>query len=188
MNDLAAIGKAGALLAADAIKASSLREHLPAPRFKYELVCVGADGVERWREDFSNLVTTAGKNDLLTQYLKGSAYTAAWFVGLIDASGYSAVAAGDTASSHAGWTESTAYSNANRPTLTLGTAASGSIDNSASKAQFNINATATLKGAFTITNNTKGGTTGTLYSAGTFAADRSVINGDTLNVQVTLSV
>lgn len=158
-----------------------------APKFKYTIECLAPDGSVRWVEEFENLVTTVGKNDLLTQYFKGSTYTAAWYVGLIDSAAYTGVAAGDTSASHGGWTEAVPYSNGVRPTLTLGTAGSGSIDNSASKASYTINATATLKGAFTITNSTKSGGTGILYSAGTFAADRGVISGDTLNVQVTLS-
>lgn len=166
----------------------ALAEHCPAPRFLYEIECVGADGRVKWRESFSNTVVTSGKNDLLTNYFKGSSYTAAFYVGLVDNASFSAIAAADTMASHAGWLESTAYSNANRPTLTLGSASAGSIDNSASKASFSINATATINGAFTTTNNTKGGTTGTLYSAGSFGSTRSVLNGDTLNVQVTLTV
>jgi len=142
----------------------------------------------RWADGFGNLVVTGGKNDLLTNYFKGSSYTAAFYVGLVDNASFSAIAAGDTMASHSGWIESTAYSNANRPTLTLGTASAGSIDNSAAKASFSINATATINGAFCTTNNTKGGTSGTLYSAGSFGSTRSVINGDTLNVQVTLTV
>lgn len=141
----------------------------------------------KWADGFSNLVTTAGGNDLLTQYFKGSSYTAAWYVGLIDNAGFTAVAAGDTSSSHSGWSEAVPYSNGTRPALTLGTAGSKSIDNSASKASYSINATATINGAFTITNSTKSGTTGTLYSAGSFGSTRTVNNGDTLNVQVTLT-
>jgi hypothetical protein len=170
------------------VAGNALEERIEAPHFIYEIECVAPDGTVRWRETFRNLVTTAGKNDLLTQYFKGAAYTAAWFVGLVDNAAFSAIAAGDTSASHAGWAESTAYSNATRPALTLGTASAGSIDNSASKASFTINATAAINGAFTITNSTKGGSTGTLYSAGSFGAVRNVINGDTLNVQVTLSV
>lgn len=176
-----------ALAAANVLAVNGVNEHNEAPHFLYEVECLAPDGSVRWRETFRNLVTTAGKNDLLTQYFKGSAYTAAWFVGLVDNAGFTAIAAADTAASHAGWTESTAYSNATRPALTLGTAASASIDNSASKASYTINATATINGAFTITVSTKGGTTGTLYSAGSFGAPRSVISGDTLNVQVTLT-
>jgi hypothetical protein len=96
-------------------------------------------------------------------------------------------AAGDTAASHAGWTEITPYSNANRPTATFGTATTADpsvIDNSGSPAQFDIDDTATIGGAFLISDNTKGGTTGVLFSASDFAApgDRSVASGDTLNI------
>ncbi|MEP7313731.1 MAG: hypothetical protein ABI859_14185, partial [Pseudomonadota bacterium] len=183
--------KAGALSAAgmaeDALGAgrellATVAEQIHAPRFRYDVECVGADGQVKWRESFLNLVTTVGKNDILTQYFKGSAYTAAWYVGLIDNASFSAVAAGDTMASHSGWIEAVPYSNATRPALTLGTAASGSIDNSASKASYTINATATINGAFCNTVSTKSGTTGTLYSAGSFGATRSVISGDTLNV------
>jgi hypothetical protein len=153
----------------------------------YKIECFDKDGNLKWVEDIHNIVVTVGLNDILDKYFKGSAYTAAWFVGLVSAAGFTAYAAGDTMASHGGWTESTAYSNANRPTLTLGTPSGGSVDNSASKAVFNINATATIKGAFIVTNSTKGGTTGTLYGEASFAADRSVVNGDTLNVTVTLT-
>lgn len=176
-----------ALAIASIVGHGGIAEQVEAPYLTYEIECLAPDGSVRWKETFRNLVTTAGKNDLLTQYFKGSAYTAAWFVGLIDNAGFSAIAAGDTAASHSGWTESTAYSNGTRPSLTLGTASAASIDNSASKASYSINATATINGAFTITNSTKGGTSGTLYSAGSFGAARSVISGDTLNVQVTLT-
>lgn len=138
----------------------------------------------RWVEEFDNLVVTEGLNDSLDKHLKGSAYTAAWYVGLT--AGSPSFAAGDVMSSHAGWTESTAYSNATRPALTLGTVSGGSVDNSASKAVFNINGTATIGGAFVVANSTKGGTTGTLYGGGAFTGgNRSVVSGDTLNVTIT---
>ncbi len=141
---------------------------------------------EKWTDEIQNLVTTAGKNDLLDKYLSGSGYTATWFLGLVDNSGFSAYAAGDTAASHAGWTESTAYSNANRPTPSFGSASAGSKATTATA--FNINATATINGCFLISNNTKGGTTGILYSAGSFSGgNRAVANGDTLNVTYTAS-
>lgn len=152
----------------------------------YKIECVGADGEVKWIDEFDNLVVNAGLNDVLDKYLKGSAYTAAFYVGLTAAT--PTFAAADTMASHAGWTESAAYSQANRPTLTLGAVASQSVDNSASKAQFSINATATIGGAFVTTNNTKSGSTGTLYGGGAFAeGNRSVVSGDTLNVTVTLS-
>lgn len=149
----------------------------------YNVECVGPDGQVKWVEEVDNLVVTEGLNDSLDKHLKGSSYTAAWYVGLTTSS--DTFAAGDTMSSHSGWTESTAYSNATRPALTLGTVSAGSVDNSASKAVFNINATATIGGAFVCSNSTKSGTTGILYGGAAFTADRSVANGDTLNVTVT---
>jgi hypothetical protein len=152
----------------------------------YKIECVGADGRVKWVAEFHNLVTTVGLNDLLDKYFKGSTYTAAWYVGLT--AGSPSFAAGDTMASHGGWTEGTAYSQATRPAITLGTPAAGSVSNSASKAVFSINGTATIGGCFLNTVNTISGSTGTLYGGGAFAeGNRSVVNGDTLNVQVTLS-
>lgn len=150
----------------------------------YEFECIGADGQVKWRETVSNLVVNVGLDDLLDKYLKGSSYTAAFYVGLKNTG---TIAAADTMGSHGGWTENTTYSNANRPTLTLGTVSSQSVNNSASKAAFSINGTTTIYGAFVTTNNTKGGTTGTLYGAADFGASRAVVNGDTLNVTITLT-
>ncbi len=150
----------------------------------YRFECFGADGALKWVEEVDNLVVDAGLNDVLDKYFKGSAYTAAWYVGL---KGTGSVAAADTMASHAGWSEVTAYSESVRQTLTLGSVASKSVSNSASKAVFSINGTATVAGAFLSTDDTKGGTTGTLYGAVDFSASRSVINGDTLNVTVTLT-
>ena len=150
----------------------------------YIVECIGPDGKLKWTDEFDNLVTNEGLNDNLDKYLKGSTYTAAFYVGLTD--GTPTVNAADTMSSHAGWTEVTDYSESTREALVLGTVASQSVDNSASKASYSINATATVGGAFITTVSTKGGTTGVLYGVGAFSGgDKSVDNGDTLNVTVT---
>ncbi|MGC8518484.1 MAG: hypothetical protein ACP5P4_08130 [Steroidobacteraceae bacterium] len=141
-----------------------------------------------WDGAFLNLVPTGGADDILTQYFAGSAYTAAWYMGLVDGSTTPTFAATDTMASHSGWTENTAYSNAARPTLGFGTAASRSIALSAA-ATFNINATATVAGGFFTTVSTIGGTTGILYSAGAFTGgDASVKSGDTLSASASQSV
>lgn len=150
----------------------------------YAVECVGADGKIKWTDTIKNLVTTAGKNSLLDTFLAGSAYTAAWYLGLVDGASTPTFNAADTAASHAGWTESVAYSNATRPAPSFGAAAAGSKASTA--VAFNINATATIAGCFLISNSTKAGSTGTLYSCGAFSGgSRAVANGDTLNVTYT---
>jgi hypothetical protein len=117
-----------------------------------------------------------------------------WYLGLITGPGSgTTIIAANTMSSHAGWTENTGYSNATRPAATFGTATTADpsvIDNSASPASFSINATSTIAGAFLVNNSTKGGTTGTLFSASDFQSpgDRSVVSADTLNVTYTFSL
>jgi len=160
----------------------------------YTLQCFDKDGKLKWEASSHNLVVNVGLQDMNTQYFKGSSYTAAWYIGLVTGPGSGTTfAAGDTMSSHAGWTENTSYSNATRPAATFGTATTADpsvIDNSASPASFSINGTATIAGAFLTTSNTKSGTTGTLFSASDFTApgDRSVVSGDTLNVTYTFSL
>lgn len=151
----------------------------------YVIECVGPDGNLKWTETVKNLVTTEGLNDNLTQYLKGSSYSAAFYVGLTD--GTPTVNAADTMASHAGWAEVVAYTEGARPTLTLGSVSGGSVNNSASKASYSVNANSTtIGGAFITTNNTKSGTTGVLYGVGAFSGgDKSADDGDTLNVTVT---
>jgi len=148
------------------------------------ITCTGSDGQEKWKEEQDNLIVTEGLTDLLDKYFKGSSYTATWYVGLKDTG--TALAA-DTMASHSSWAEIVPYSDSNRPTLTLGTPSAGSVDNSASKASFTINATDDVYGAFTTTNNTKSGTSGVLYGVVDFSSTRSVISGDTLEAQVTLT-
>lgn len=159
----------------------------------YRMECIGPDGKVKWTAECPNLVVNVGLQDMNTKYFSGSAYTATWFIGLYGAGASNTPAAGDTAASHAGWTEVVPYSNATRPAATFGAATTADpsvISNSASPAAFNINATATVGGAFLISNNTKSGTTGILFSASDFQSpgDRAVASGDVLNVTYTFSL
>jgi hypothetical protein len=159
----------------------------------FKVTCIGVDGQVKWEENLKNLVVNVGLKDMNDKYFTGSAYTAAWYIGLYGAAASNDPAAGDTAASHAGWTEVVPYSNATRPAATFAAATTADpsvITNSASPASFSIDDTATVGGAFLISDNTKSGSTGVLFSASDFAApgDRSVASGDTLNVTYTFSL
>lgn len=164
--------------------------HIASVSHVYHVEC-WRNGVLVWEDTFRNLVTTAGKNKYLDSTLKtGSGGTPAWYVGLVTGPGSgNTYAAADTMSSHAGWSESVAYSEGTRQAFTAGSVASGSVDNTASKAVFSINGTATIGGCFLVDNSTKSGTTGTLLGVGNFAAgDRAVLNGDSVNISLTATI
>ena len=159
----------------------------------FEIKCHDKNGNLKWEAQSKNLVVNAG-----LAYMAGTALTSvtqitSFFLGLYGAGASNTPAAGDTMASHAGWTEDTTYSNGTRVAATFVTATTANpsvVTNSASPAVFNINATATVGGAFLTSDNTKSGTTGTLFSAADFGSpgDRSVVSGDTLSVTYTFSL
>jgi hypothetical protein len=159
----------------------------------YTIQCFDAQGNLKWEAKSKNLVVNVGLQDMNAKYFTGSAYTAAWYIGLYGAGASNTPAASDTMSSHAGWTEIVPYSNATRPVCTFATPTTANpsvATNAASPATFNINASATVGGAFLVSNSTKSGTTGVLYSAADFGSpgDRSVVNSDILTVSYSLSL
>jgi hypothetical protein len=181
---------------ASVIRSSGIDEGAEA-HGRYEVECIGADGQIKWRETIENTVATVGKNLALDTFLAGSTYTVTGpFMGLISSVSYSAISAGDTMASHAGWleaggTNAPTYSG-NRKTAVWSAASSGSKALSAALS-FSITSTGTVKGAFLCYGSgasaTKDTTTGTLWSAGTFSTgDKAVNNGDTLNVAYTTSL
>lgn len=160
---------------------------------KFLVECFDKDGNLKWRAEESNLVVNVGLQYMAGVALTSTAQITTWYIGLYGAGASNTPAATDTAASHVGWTEVTPYSNATRPaaTFTAATNANPSVvTNSGSAASFTINASSTVGGAFLISNSTKGGTTGTLFSAADFQSpgDRSVVSGDTLNVTYTFSL
>ena len=160
---------------------------------RFTMECLGADGQVKWTATEHNLVVNTG-----LQYMAGSALTSVtqittWYLGLYGTGASNTPAAGDTAALHPGWTEITPYSNGVRPTCSFATATTANpsvATNAASVATFNINAPAVVGGAFLISDNTKGGVIGTLFSAADFQSpgDRTVVSGDTLNITYTLSL
>ena len=165
-----------------AVAAGRDLSHGIAIRGRWGFICRDSNGVEKWRDTIENIVVNAGLDYLLDAGLSGGTPITTWYVGLV--SGTPTIAAGNTMSSHAGWTEITAYDEANRPAWTDGGVSGQAVSNTASPASFTISTDdTTIGGAFLTSSNTKGGTTGTLYAAGAFTSgNKSLDDGDTLEV------
>jgi hypothetical protein len=164
---------------------------------RYEVWCVGPDGIEKWRDVIDNTVVTVGKNHILDTELAGAAYTVVGpFMGLISSTSFSAIAAADTMSSHAGWLEAGL---ANTPTYTaprktaVYNAAAAGVKSLSAALSFAITGSGTIKGAFIVLGtgavSTRDDTNGTLLSAGLFTGgDKTVANLDTVNVSWSLTL
>jgi hypothetical protein len=159
----------------------------------FHFQCLDKDGNLKWEDAAKNLVVNVGLQDMNAKYFTGAAYTADWYIGLINGpNSGNTYAAADTLASHAGWTENTDYSGTDRIGATFGTATTADpsvINNSGSVAVFLITGTATIAGAFLTVTEDRATTTGLLFSESAFTGgDRAVINGDTLNVTYEFSL
>lgn len=138
-----------------------------------------------WREETPNLVTNVGLDYALDATLNGATQSTTFYIGLVD--GSPTFDQSDTMGSHSEWTENQNYSESNRVEWTNNSVSGQSIDNAGSEAAFSINASTTIAGAFLVDDNTKGGTSGTLFAEGSFSTTRNLENGDTLNVEYTIN-
>jgi hypothetical protein len=159
----------------------------------FYVTCYDKDGQLKWSTEAKNLVTNAGLQFMNDRFFTGSTYTAAWYIGLVDNSGFTAYDPTDTMASHTGWSENTSYSGSDRGTASVGTptlADPSVIDNSGSQASYSITGTATIRGAFLTTTQDNSTNTGILFSVADFEApgSRSVVSGDTLNVLYSFSL
>lgn len=153
-------------------------------RFKVEHF--DKDGKLKGTHEFPNGIVDVGLNHILDTQFNAGAGVPNWYIGLINNSGYTALANSDTMASHAGWAETSAYTESTRPEWTAGAAATRSVTNPTA-IDFSINATVVLRGIFITSVNTKGGTTGVLWATALFASTVSAENGDTLKVTYTVS-
>ena len=156
----------------------------------FHVQCFDKDGNLKWETSEHNLVVNEGLQDMNTQYLKGAAYTAAWYLGLITGPGVALTYSGGDTLAAKSWTEFTDYSGA-RKALTFGTAttANPSVISNSSPASFTITgAGGVVAGAFMCS--VSSGTSGVLFSESNFQSpgDRTVTAGDVLNVTYTFSL
>lgn len=134
-----------------------------------------------------NGIVNEGKNDLLDTYFDSGTQIVAWFIGLIDNAGFTALAATDTHAVHAGWSEEQSYSEATRPQWNNDGASAQSITNAVS-VDYSINGAAALNGVFVSDISVKGSVAaGILWATASFSSVLNVINGDTLKVTYTVN-
>lgn len=159
---------------------------------RFHGVCRTAQGEVLWEEEFSNILTTAGKNFLLDTTLAGSAYTASSngpFMGLISSTTFSATAITDTMAVHSGWLEA---GSANTPTFSgtrltcVWSGASAGVKALSTGLVFTFTGSGTVQGAFIVlgtgATSAIANTGGTLYSAGTLTTAQPVISTNTLTL------
>lgn len=128
---------------------------------------------------FKNLVVNQGLNDNLNTYFNAGAQITAWYMGIFQGN-YTPVAT-DTAASIAGnSTECSSYSSSTRPQWTQAAPSAQSITNAANRATYTFTGSATVYGAFLISNNVIGGTSGILFAAAQFGASKAVVLNDQL--------
>lgn len=142
------------------------------------------------KEVSKNIVVDQGLNYILDAALSNGTAITTLYLGIFK-NNYTPIA-GDTASTFAGAGVAneiiTEIDESTRPQWVEAGVASKTITNSASAAVFTANTTVAAYGAFLISNNTLGGTSGTLISASKFSAVKNLANTDTLNVTYTLTI
>lgn len=127
-----------------------------------------------WKEPIKNLVVNEGLQNAIDSALLNGSQITTWYVGLLD----NATPLAAWTMTEGGANEVTAYDEASRPVWT-GVRSAELASNTASKAQFTIDTNGTaVYGAFLTSNNTKAGTTGTLFAAGLFATARTGLQDD----------
>jgi len=134
-----------------------------------------------------NGIVDEGAEHALDCEFGAGAQATIWYLGLVNNSGYTGWNVADIMTSHAGWTEFTTWTGANRPQWTVGAAASRQVTNSAT-IDFAITGAGTLKGIFVTSGQVKGATAGVLWSVALFSSTVTVGIGDTLKVTYTISI
>ena len=149
----------------------------------------GGKLIDQWEQ--KNVTTNEGLNAMLDVMFHGSTQITTWYIGLFE-DNYTPLITNTYATP--GFTESTAYDEANRVAYNEAAASSKVITNSANKATFTISGTKTIYGAFlcgggsaaSTKSDTAGG--GTLFASSLFSASKSVVDNDVLMVSCSITL
>lgn len=139
------------------------------------------NGVVIDTETVHNLIPTVGQNHMLDVVFKSGTAYASWYVGLYEGN-YTPTVNTTMTNVVVDAVECTAYTETTRELFVSGTIAGGVIDNTASKAEFTMNAAKTIYGGFMCSNNQKLATTGMLISVVKLQSPKVVSIGDILRV------
>ena len=138
------------------------------------------DGLLIAEQKFPNGATIVGLNDVLSCYFVGGTQRIAWYLGLIDNTGFVTLAASDSMASHPGWTENTSYAG-NRQQW-LPNAPAGGLTINANPASFTMSSGGIICGSFIVSDPVKGVGNGILYATGLGAQPQQVSVGQVLTV------
>lgn len=135
-----------------------------------------------------NAAVTVGLNYVLDTSFRGGSALSSWYIGLITNSAFSGLASTDTMSSHAGWAEYTGYTEGTRRQWSPGAASGGSLVNSSAVQFTNGGSTGSIKGMFLGSDNTKSGTSGTLWATAIESSARSLAASQVFQVYYELDM
>lgn len=152
----------------------------------FEVECYGKDGKLKWKDRSKNIYVQEGRDYVLNSIFKNSAPDDPLFIGLFAG----AVPADGWTNGNANGNENSSYTEGFHQEFVDGSlsgAATRQLDNDASKATFNMDASVTLKGAYMTNESAKDSATGTLLCASQFnESDRSVVSDDIVKVKYTV--
>lgn len=153
-----------------------------SPHFVYTFRCFDPHGCLKWEWTEKNLIPTAGRDYIIAAAFAAGSQFGTWYISLY--SGAYTPQLTDTAANYpSNATEiTTAYSEANRPTLVPDAPGSGLYTNTGSPAVFTFTTTTTVQGGGLHSNSVKGGTTGILVSVVSAPSPKTANAGDVLNV------
>jgi hypothetical protein len=120
--------------------------------------------------EFTNGVTDVGKTYMLDATFNAATQSSSWYLGLIAGATTPTLSNSDTAASHTGWSEFLSYNESVRQAWAI-SASSGNTVTGTSPGVFTIGTVATntyVAGGFVISDSTKSGTTGILWSTGLY--------------------
>lgn len=135
----------------------------------------------------NNLIPQVGVDQLAGLITGDAAAISSWYVGVFSAN-YVPTSATKAADLPSTVGESTAYSEASRPTWAKAYDGVGLISSSANRASFTFTADTTLYGGFLVSNSLKGGASGVLLSIARFATPYTVPAGSVFKLGVAISL